>query len=172
MKYTKKRILVPIIPTMILGTLLVTGLSSCADSGKSELVKRLEAIFYDPSFAKIPDVPFNVADYGAIGDGEMLDTKAIQDCIDAAAEAGGGVVSFPRGVFLTGAIFVKSNVELRIDKGVTIKAEEAGEINHALEWTMENVSLYLPGSAKIELTNAVDVEVPEYIIEETSQAEE
>jgi hypothetical protein len=72
MKHKKKRILVPIIPAMILGTLLVTGLSSCADSGKSELVKRLEAIFYDPSFAKIPDTPFNVGDYDAVGDGETL----------------------------------------------------------------------------------------------------
>ncbi len=108
----------------VLAVLLIlgAGLFSCTDSGKSELVKRLEAIFYDPGFAKIPDTPFNVADYGAVGDGETLDTKAIQAAIDAANEAGGGVVSFPQGVYLSGAIFVKSNVELRIDEGVTIKA--------------------------------------------------
>ena len=122
MKNAKHLSFLPLLPALILGIILASGLSSCADSGKSDLVKRLEAIFYDPSFAKIPDVPFNVADYGAVGDGETLDTRAIQDCIDAAAEAGGGVVSFPRGIFLSGAIFVKSNVELRIDEGVTIKA--------------------------------------------------
>jgi len=106
----------------ILILVICAGLLSCTDSSKSELVKRLEAIFYDPSFAKIPDTPFNVADYGAVGDGQTLDTKSIQDAIDAATEAGGGVVSFPQGVYLSGAIFVKSNVELRIDEGVTIKA--------------------------------------------------
>ena len=85
-------------------------------------MQRLEAIFYNPDFANIPDVHFDVSDFGALGDGTTLDTKAIQDCIDAAAEAGGGVVSFPQGTYLSGAIFVKSNVELRIDEGVTIKA--------------------------------------------------
>ena len=158
MKYTKIRILVPIIPAMILGTLLVTGLSSCADSGKSELVKRLEAIFYDPSFAKIPDVPFNVSDYRAIGDGEMLDTKAIQDCIDAATEAGGGVVSFPQGVFLTGAIFVKSNVELRIDKGVTIMAIQDDSQYPEIWSRIAGVEMYWP-AALININKQKNVRV-------------
>ncbi len=57
-------------------------------------------------------------------------------------------------------------------KNVSIQAEEAGEINHALEWTMENVSLQLPVSEKIALTNAVNVQAPEYLTEETSQVGE
>ncbi|MCA9734241.1 MAG: glycoside hydrolase family 28 protein [Deferribacteres bacterium] len=93
-----------------------------ATSEKSELVKRLESIFYNPAFISIPDAVFNVGDYGAIGDGKTLNTKAIQETINAAAEAGGGVVKFPKGIYLSGAIFVKSNIELRIDEGVTIKA--------------------------------------------------
>lgn len=119
MKKTEKSWLVQ---ASILAMIIFSGLSSCSGSGNSELVKRLEAIFYDPSFALIPEARFNVADYGAVGDGETLDTRAIQDCIDAASRAGGGVVSFPQGIFLSGAIFVKSNVELHIDEGVTIKA--------------------------------------------------
>ena len=122
MKNSKYLNLLPVLPALILGIILLSGLSSCANSKKSNLVKRLETIFYDPSFAKIPDIHFNVADFGAVGDGKILDTKAIQDAIDAANKAGGGVVSFPRGTYLSGAIFVKSNVELRIDEGVTIKA--------------------------------------------------
>ena len=61
-----------------------------------------------PSFAMIPRRVFQVEDYGGVGDGETLDTVAIQHCIDAANEAGGGVVIFKTGVYLSGALFVKS----------------------------------------------------------------
>lgn len=126
--------------------LLTAGLSSCADSGKSELVKRLEAIFYDPSFAEIPDTPFSVADYGAVGDGKTLATKAIQSAIDAASKAGGGVVSFPKGVFLSGAVFVKSNVELRIDEGVTIKAIQDDSHYPEIWSRIAGVEMYWPAA--------------------------
>jgi len=47
-------------------------------------------------------------------------------------------------------------------KNVSISAEEAGFINHARDWTMQNVSLSVPDNGQIELTNCVNVEVPEY----------
>jgi len=62
---------------------------------------------------------FNVADYGARGDGTTRNTAAIQKAIDAAAGQAGTVV-FPAGTYLTGAIFVKSGVTLKLDKGVTL----------------------------------------------------
>ena len=62
---------------------------------------------------------FNVRDYGAKGDGSTRNTAAIQQAIDAAAKQAGTVV-FPAGTYLTGAIFVKSGVTLKLDKGVTL----------------------------------------------------
>lgn len=133
-------------------------LSACRDQGKSELVKRLESIFYDASFAAIPDRHFDVADYGAAGDGQMLDTRAIQDAIDAAAGAGGGVVSFPEGVFLSGAIFVKSNVELRIDEGVTIRAVQ-DDAQFPDIWTrVAGIEMYWP-AALINVYEADNVRI-------------
>ncbi|WP_167619338.1 glycoside hydrolase family 28 protein [Maribellus sediminis] len=107
---------------LFLSILLVGLLFSCSTEKKSELVQRLEAIFYSDSFAKIPDAVFNVADYGAVADGKTLTTEAIQKTIDAAADAGGGKVIFPAGTYLSGALFVKSNVELNIGEGVVIQA--------------------------------------------------
>jgi len=63
---------------------------------------------------------YYVNDYGAVNDGHTLNTRSIQKAIDACAAKGGGIVTFRPGVYLTGSIFIKSNVELRIDSGVTI----------------------------------------------------
>src|SRR5215207_7545932 len=58
--------------------------------------------------------------HGAVGDGNTNSTKAIQKAIDACARAGGGVVDFKPGEYVTGALFLKSNVHLRVDGGVTL----------------------------------------------------
>jgi polygalacturonase len=47
-------------------------------------------------------------------------TKIIQSTIDECAKQGGGIVQFDAGTYVTGAIFVKSNVHLQINKGVLI----------------------------------------------------
>jgi polygalacturonase len=65
---------------------------------------------------------FNVKQYGAVGDGINLDSKAINKAIDAAAAAGGGTVYFPAGQYLSGSIHLKSNIALFIDQGATIIA--------------------------------------------------
>lgn len=63
------------------------------------------------------DQSFSILDYGAVADGETLNTKAFKDAIDACAEAGGGKVIVPEGKFLTGAIHLKSNVNLHLKEG-------------------------------------------------------
>ena len=90
--------------------------------GKSQLVQQLEALFYDDDFCVIPDRVFNASDFGAAGDGKTLNTKTIQRAIDSAATAGGGQVTFNPGIYVTGALFVKTNVDFHIPEGVTIQA--------------------------------------------------
>lgn len=63
---------------------------------------------------------YKVNSYGAVSDGRTLNTEAIQKAIDDCAAQGGGVVSFEPGKYLSGAVFVKEGVNLRIDKGVEI----------------------------------------------------
>ncbi len=65
-------------------------------------------------------VYYSVNDYGAVGDGIALDTKAIQQAIDAANKNGGGTVFFPAGKFLSGTIFFRSNVSIYLDAGATL----------------------------------------------------
>ena len=63
---------------------------------------------------------FNVRHYGAPGDGTNLDTAALQQAIDAAADAGGGTVIFPPGRYLSGSLDLKSHVTLQLDEGATL----------------------------------------------------
>ncbi len=61
----------------------------------------------------------NVRDYGARGDGETLDTAAIQAAIDDCAESGGTVL-LPPGRYLSGTIFLKSRLTLHIMAGALL----------------------------------------------------
>ncbi|MFD3003565.1 glycoside hydrolase family 28 protein [Pontibacter toksunensis] len=63
---------------------------------------------------------YEVTKYGALNDGKTLNTKAIQAAIDACAAKGGGIVTFKPGDYLTGSIYLKKGVHLRIDEGVQI----------------------------------------------------
>lgn len=63
---------------------------------------------------------YTVTDFGAINDGVTLNSKAIQSAIDRAHEEGGGMVIIPEGIFLSGTIVLKSNVELSLVKGAVL----------------------------------------------------
>ena len=67
---------------------------------------------------------FNVREHGARGDGETLDTLAIQAAMDACAKTGGGTVLVPAGQYLTGAIFFRDNMTLLIDAGAALLGSE------------------------------------------------
>ena len=65
-------------------------------------------------------VQLAVTDFGAVGDGQTLNTKSIQKTIDEAANKGGGVVIIPEGRFLTGALFFKPGTHLHVSEGGTL----------------------------------------------------
>ncbi len=67
---------------------------------------------------------FVISDHGAIGDGKTLNTMAIQAAIDRCATNGGGEVVVPRGTFVTGSIFLKQGVALRVEKWGVLKGSQ------------------------------------------------
>lgn len=60
--------------------------------------------------------------FGAVADSNLLSTESIQKAIDSCAVSGGGTVVLQPGYYQTGALFIKSGVNLRLDKGVTLLA--------------------------------------------------
>lgn len=69
---------------------------------------------------KVPTEIFAVENYGAVPDGQTMNTKSIQKAIDACSSSGGGLVRFSKGDYVTGTIELKSNVMLEILKGARI----------------------------------------------------
>ncbi len=67
-----------------------------------------------------PARTFEIAKFGAVGDGEKLCTQSIADAIRACHQAGGGSVIIPKGRFVTGAVHVDSNVNLHLEEGATL----------------------------------------------------
>lgn len=63
----------------------------------------------------------SIKDCGAVADGVTLDTQAIQSAIDQVSSSGGGTVLVPSGVYLTGSIWLKDNVNLHLEAGAVIK---------------------------------------------------
>jgi len=70
-----------------------------------------------PSF---PEKDFLITSYGAVGDGLTNCTEAFTKAIDKCNNSGGGRVVVSKGVYVSGAIHLKSNVNLYIDKNATI----------------------------------------------------
>lgn len=89
------------------------------DSSRRRWLAALPAAATVPLFAQAPAAGsgariFNVRDHGAKGDGQTLDTAAVQAAVDACAADRGGVVLIPAGDFLVGTLELKSNVTLRV----------------------------------------------------------
>lgn len=67
---------------------------------------------------------YDVRAFGAVGDGQTLDTDAINRAIESAHAAGGGTVYFPAGTYLSFSIRLKSNLTLYLGAGATIRAAD------------------------------------------------
>lgn len=68
----------------------------------------------------IPSRDVNLKDFGAVGDGRTLCTDAFAKAVDALSAKGGGRLVVPRGVWHTGPIVLKSNINLHLEKGAVI----------------------------------------------------
>jgi polygalacturonase len=91
----------------------------------------------------IPSGTYNVTSYGA-SKSSSDNTSAIQSAIDACATAGGGTVVIPSGTFLCGPLTLKSNINLQLSSGATLKVLAYGTYpNSGSTTTMNN---FLMGS--------------------------
>ena len=90
----------------------------------------------------IPNNTVNIKDFGAVNGGYVLNTKAFADAIDAVSKKGGGKVVIPPGVWLTGPIILKSNIELHAETGALIKFSADKNLYPIIETSFEGLNTW------------------------------
>jgi polygalacturonase len=107
-----------------------------------------------PALPVIPDHPFALTDFGAVGDGATMNTAAFNKAIAAVDRAGGGQLVVPKGVFVTGPFKLCSRLDLHLAEGAVIKAPE----------TFAALGLPDPASFKSQAEANAAFKVPEPLI--------
>lgn len=73
-----------------------------------------------PQPVHIPDNQVNLMDYGAVADGQTLNTQAFEKAVSALNKKGGGHLLVPEGLYLTGPIVLKDAIDLHLERGAVI----------------------------------------------------
>lgn len=82
--------------------------------------KQAENIISTVKAPTFKDKVYNITDFGGVADGTTKNTEAFKKAIETCHTEGGGTVLVPEGTFLTGAIHLKSNVNLHLNKGAEV----------------------------------------------------
>ncbi len=106
--------------------LLAALLASCSlfaqkGTNTSNAWKEMDKVLENIKEPKFGDAKLKITDFGAKAGVENYKSTAINDAINACAAKGGGMVIVPKGIFYTGPITLKSNVNLHLEDGAVLK---------------------------------------------------
>ena len=73
-----------------------------------------------PAAVVIPDRQVSLTEYGGVADGVTMNTEAFRKAVAALDKKGGGHLIVPEGIFLTGPIVLKNNIDLHLERGAVI----------------------------------------------------
>lgn len=111
-----------LIVTLIAALMVVSGFA--ADNGGNPYKKYTEKLPFQMPEVSAPVIPaytVNLKKFGAVNDGVTLNTKAFEKAIAALEKKGGGHLVVPAGVWFTGPIVLKSNIDLHLEVGAVIQ---------------------------------------------------
>lgn len=101
---------------------------------------------------------FNIEKFGAIADGITLNTDAINKAIVACSKNGGGVVLIPRGLWLTGPVELKNNVNLHLSNDALLQFTSDFNQYQLVETNWEGLPAYR-NQSPLSATNATNIAI-------------
>ncbi len=119
----KKKVFVFVLITLIF-VLCVSHLFAQSDQIKDEIKnysRNLPFSFPELSVPSFPENKFNIIDFGAVGDGITNNTEIFKEVIDSCFNSGGGTIIVPAGIWLTGPVILKSNINLHLERGALLQ---------------------------------------------------
>ena len=87
-----------------------------------------------------PNNDVNIKDFGGIEDGKTLNTEAFAKAIQALSDMGGGRLIVPAGVWFTGPIVLKSNINLHLEMGAVILFADDENLYPIIETSFEGLN--------------------------------
>jgi Endopolygalacturonase len=100
--------------------LLTTGVACTRNNPYIDLYKNLPFEMPVLERPKFPENVIRITEYGGIPDGKTLNTAAFEKAIRDLADKGGGTLIVPSGIWFTGPITFRSNINLHLEKGALI----------------------------------------------------
>ncbi|HJX71434.1 MAG TPA: glycoside hydrolase family 28 protein [Bacteroidales bacterium] len=120
MKNHKSLFLITYLAFSLLALSCVNKFNSIGSDHSASIYDGLEFPMEKVKEPVIPEYSVNIIDFGAVPDGQTLNTRAFADAIQEVSNKGGGKVIVPRGIWLTGPIVMKSNINLHTENGALI----------------------------------------------------
>ncbi len=102
---------------------------------------------------------YNILDFGVKGDSATINTEGIQEAIDVCSKTKGTIV-FPAGNYISGTIFIKSNVHIELCEGSvlygSVNLEDYPLIDHKIptivdEWA-DHAFIYANGAENFSIS--------------------
>ena len=115
---------------------------SCSDgtgNGYSYLYNDLPFEMEAVTLPEIPDLSVDLRDFGAVGDGLTLNSEAFSKAISHLEAAGGGHLVVPDGIWLTGPITLKSNIDLHVTPDAVILFSPERDLYPIVETVFEGL---------------------------------
>ena len=124
----------------------------------SLLAQNKKPVVQNTSFKKDS---FNIIKYGARADGISLNTKSINNAIDACSKKGGGIVVVPAGMWLTGPVVLKTNVNLHLQRNAVLQFTKDFNQYPLVEGNWEGIP-QMRNQSPVSAMNATNIAITGY----------
>ena len=138
---------------------LAVSLGAQAENPYKKYTEKLPFQMPEVQAPVIPDNQVNITDFGGVGNGITLNTEAFARAIDALSQKGGGKLVVPQGVWHTGPIVLKSNIELNLKAGAVILFAADESLYPIIDTSFEGLDtrrcmspIYANGATNIAIT--------------------